>query len=164
LLPQAAWWQLTTSDAFKFLLANYNRFYMSKQPIGCVILVIKENKVLLGKRINAFGAGQYGLPGGRVEVGERLVIAANRELAEETGLVPSDLEYIGVVKEHQGDKDFVHFVFKCEQFTGEPVCKEPDKCEEWEWLSLDNLPQAVLAGHLSAIDIYTNPSISFRDR
>ncbi len=129
------------------------------QPIGCVVLVIKDNKILLGKRKNGYGTGMYGVPGGRVEVGEKLEECIRRELLEETGLISSDFNYVGVVKENQGDYDFIHFVFKCEEFTGEPKNMEPDKCEEWEWHELDSLPSLLLPGHEVAINLHLSKKL-----
>lgn len=126
------------------------------QPIGCVVIVSKDNKILLGKRKNGFKAGTYGLPGGRVEVAEKLAETAKREFEEETGLRCDNLEYVGIVKENQGGYDFIHFVFKCEEFEGEPKNVEPEKCEGWEWFDSNNLPAPMLEGHVWAIDIIKN--------
>ncbi|WP_063826668.1 NUDIX domain-containing protein [Parafrankia discariae] len=54
--------------------------------------------VLLIRRAHAPYAGMWALPGGHVEVGERISAAAVRELAEETGvhLTEIDLDYLGI--------------------------------------------------------------------
>lgn len=49
-------------------------------------LVLREGQVLLVKRKNPPNAGKWSLPGGIVELGERLEEAVLRELREETGL------------------------------------------------------------------------------
>ena len=54
--------------------------------IGCEIFVIKEHKLLFGKRKNTYGEDSWGLPGGHLEYGEKLADAAKRELEEETGI------------------------------------------------------------------------------
>lgn len=136
---------------------------MSEQRLGCVVLVIQENKILLGKRKGGYKAGSYGLPGGRVEVGGKLEDCVKRELLEETGLTCDKPVYVGVVKEAQGEYDFVHFVFKCENFAGEPQNVEPEKCEGWEWFGLDKLPSSVLKGHVLAIDMLSEDKSNFRD-
>ncbi|HEX7018049.1 MAG TPA: NUDIX domain-containing protein [Patescibacteria group bacterium] len=125
------------------------------QPIGACILVINDqNQVLLGKRKNSYKAGYYGIPGGRVEVGELLAETAKRELLEETNLTAVDLKYVGVVKEHQDEWDFIHFVFVCHQWTGEVTTVEPEKCEGWQWYDLKALPSPILEGHAAAIKVY----------
>ncbi len=131
---------------------------MEPQPIGvCVITLDKSRKkVLLGKRMNSYKAGTLGLPGGRLELEEPLEECGMRELKEETSLVAKNLEYVGVVRELQEGYNFIHFVFVCIDFTGIPTVVETNKCEDWEWYPLSDLPDNVLPGHKSALDIYTN--------
>lgn len=124
------------------------------QPIGACVLVINDkNQILLGKRKNSYKAGYYGVPGGRVEPGELLEDTAKRELLEETNIQAEQLEYVGVVKEDQGEWDFIHFVFVCRQWNGELSTVEPEKCEGWEWYDLVALPAPILAGHEAAISL-----------
>jgi ADP-ribose pyrophosphatase len=49
-------------------------------------IVIRDNSVLLVKRNKPPGEGLWAIPGGRVELGETLQQAAEREVMEETGL------------------------------------------------------------------------------
>lgn len=52
--------------------------------VGAV--VFKDQKVLLVKRGNPPGQGMWAIPGGRVNLGETLRQAAEREVLEETGI------------------------------------------------------------------------------
>jgi 8-oxo-dGTP diphosphatase len=132
----------------------------SSQHIGTGIIILNEAKthVLLGKRKNSYNAGMYGMPGGRVEVGEKVLDTAKREVLEETGLVAKNLKYVGVVKEFQKTYDFVHFTFVCLESEGEPQVMEPDKCEAWEWVDLKNLPENILPGHKAGLYLFTHPT------
>lgn len=128
--------------------------------IGCCVIVQNEQgHILLAKRKNGYKEGYFGLPGGRVEGNELLTDCALRELREETDLAAIHLQYLGVVREWQTDfptgapNSFIHFVFLCKEWEGNPTTKEPDKAELWEWYSLDNLPDPVLPGHFAGLKI-----------
>ena len=91
--------------------------------VDCVvILVIKDNKTLLGIRSDGQG---WSSAGGAVEYGESVVEAAERELLEEFGLEAIELEYKGrfwgksLLK---GKKKIITYpsVFICSNFNGEP--------------------------------------------
>ncbi len=43
---------------------------MEKPGVGVVAIVVRDGKVLLGKRKNTAGAGQWGMPGGNLEFNE----------------------------------------------------------------------------------------------
>jgi 8-oxo-dGTP diphosphatase len=63
------------------------RDYPSSPHVAVGAVVLKENKVLLIKRENSPGKGLWAIPGGRVQLGETLQEAAEREIREETGVV-----------------------------------------------------------------------------
>lgn len=129
----------------------------SPQPIGvCAILLNPAGEILVGKRKNSYKAGMYGLPGGRVEVGEPLSAAVAREVAEETGLSNLQFQYLGAVRENQGDYDFVHFIFTARVGDHTPALCEPEKCEGWEWWQASADLSQVLAGHRAGIMMHAH--------
>ena len=63
---------------------------MRREPqpsIAAVLaLVVRDDQILLVRRANDPDAGLWGFPSGKVEFGETLLEAAERELREETGV------------------------------------------------------------------------------
>lgn len=83
----------------------------------CVGAVVRhQGHLLLIRRATDPGRGQWSLPGGRVEFGERLADAVVREVAEETGLEVRCGPLLGWV-ERLGPTH--HFVIA--DFTATPV-------------------------------------------
>lgn len=139
---------------------NCYNLYMEKEQemIGVGIIVLNDkNQILMGERKNAYGAGLFGMPGGRIELKEPLVKAVKRELLEETGLIVKSCEYIGVARELQKGGNFIHFGFVVKNIYGVPQNLEPDKCIKWEWFNLDEVPGQMLPGHKATLDMYLNP-------
>lgn len=139
---------------------NSSYTYINKGNIGCCVIVQNEKgNILLSKRKNAYRAGYFGLPGGRVEGPELLTDCAMRELHEETDLHATHLQYLGVVREWQEDfpdgkpNSFIHFVFLCKEWDGNAVTQEPEKAELWEWYCLDDLPDPIMPGHYAALKL-----------
>lgn len=111
--------------------------------VGVCSVVLKDGKMLLGKRKGSHGARSWAAPGGHLEYGESALECAKRELAEETGLT---LKH-AVLGPYTNDlikpenKHYVTLVVFITDFSGELKCMEPDKCEGWQWFPLENLPK-----------------------
>lgn len=135
---------------------------MDKQrpKVSANIFVVRDNKLLLGKRKNCAGDGFWGLPGGHIEYMESLTAGAQRELAEETGLT-ADLVFQGIVSNPLKDDGthYVHINFLAENVVGNPKLTEPNKCYGWEWFSFDNLPEDIFIGHKKDIPAFLNKEI-----
>jgi 8-oxo-dGTP diphosphatase len=133
------------------------------ENIGVAVLVFdKKKRILLGKRLNGYGVGLYGLPGGRIDLIEPLDACGKRELLEETNLTAEELTFVASIRELQGDYNFIHFIFSSKKHIGNLKTMEPFKCEKWEWFELDSLPEEMLKGHRTAVQLYQNKE-SFSD-
>jgi 8-oxo-dGTP diphosphatase len=61
--------------------------YPSRPVVAVGAIVFRENRVLLVRRGQPPSLGLWAIPGGRVEIGETLQKAAEREILEETGII-----------------------------------------------------------------------------
>lgn len=122
--------------------------------VGVGILVIRNARVLLGRRLGAHGAGTWSAPGGRLEFGEDLLACARRELAEETGLQLGEACIGPVTNNVFSDvgQHYVTVIVLAPHTQGEPRTLEPDKCAGWQWFSWDALPAPLFAPLQSLVD------------
>jgi 8-oxo-dGTP diphosphatase len=117
-----------------------------RPKVGVGIIIIKGNKILLGKRKGSHGHGEYASTGGHLENGETLEECALRELAEEAGpnLQVKNLRFLCVINLRQyKPKHYIDIGFIAEWKSGEPKVMEPDKKESWEWYAIDDLPSPI---------------------
>jgi 8-oxo-dGTP diphosphatase len=109
---------------------------MDERPlVGVAVMVIKDRRVLLGRRRNAHGDGTWAFPGGHLEFNESVEECAVREVFEETGIRIKNLRF-GPYTNDIFDKEGKHYVtlfIIADHDSGTPIVKEPQKCEKWEW-------------------------------
>lgn len=78
---------------------TYRKIQMSL-PVLCVDVMIRyKGKYLLIKRNEEPMRDVYWVPGGRVLKNESLRSAAKRKIREETGLVPYEMEMVGIYED-----------------------------------------------------------------
>ena len=93
-------------------------------PVPCVgVVCLRGDEVLLIRRGRPPKAGEWSLPGGRIEPGERAVDAALRELREETGV---EAEITGLVDVVDGlfpeaGRHYVLIDYAARWLSGEPA-------------------------------------------
>lgn len=110
------------------------------------LLVIKDGFVLLLKKPRR---GWYVAPGGKMELGESIYEAAQREFQEETGAIPKNPHLKGVytmviVNEHeQVVNEWMLYTFVAHDLEGIPF--EVTKEGELEWHSIDSLQTLPMA-------------------
>lgn len=126
--------------------------------VGCELFVRKGDSILLGKRKNCYGAGTWALPGGHLEFNEKLADTICREAKEELGadIQPSDVKLVSVVDDLQPENNlhYVHISFELKDPTWEPQVMEPERCEEWRYFPLSELPENFFTPHKGIIQNY----------
>lgn len=117
---------------------------MSDQVIrvGIGVMIWKDGKVLIGKRKGSRGGGEFGFPGGAMDYGESFEECAHRETLEECGVEIQNLRF-QMLKDVRlyPPTQWVHVGFVADWKSGEPTVLEPEKCEYWEWVDPEALPE-----------------------
>jgi ADP-ribose pyrophosphatase YjhB (NUDIX family) len=137
-----------------------------KPKVGVGVMILRENKVLFGKRHDdpkkadseLHGEGTWTMPGGKLDFLETLKDCAFREVFEETGIKikKENIKLISVTDDIVKDVHFVTIGFLCEEFEGEPKVTEPDEITEWKWYNLDNMPEEIFSPSMKIIKAYLN--------
>lgn len=135
--------------------------------VGASVLIINENNELLLqlRKDNAC----WGLIGGSMELGETLEEVAIREMYEESGLIPTDLELLKVFSGQEfyyqyphGDEVFnVIAAYECRSFSGELKYDE-EEATAIAFFPLDQLPKKMSPPDQQVINDYLLKKISNR--
>jgi 8-oxo-dGTP diphosphatase len=114
--------------------------------VGAVAVV--DERILLVRRGHGPAAGEWSVPGGRVEAGEPVVTAVVREVAEETGLEVVCDELIGWVERVDGDAHFVILDFAVTVLDPDAAPRAGDDAADAAWVPVRELGELRLVGGL----------------
>lgn len=110
------------------------------------LLLIKDEKILLLRRINTgFYDGSYSVIAGHLNGGETATLAMVREAKEECGITinSENLKMVHVMH-RKSNEERVDFFFITEEWKGEPINTEKNKCDDLSWFSLNELPNNIV--------------------
>jgi len=131
-----------------------------KIGVGCGVMILKDGKILLGKRhedkdkadSELHGEGTWTMPVGKMHFGESFFEVTAREVKEETDITINKIELVSVANDIKEDAHFITLGFICEDFSGVAKVMEPDEITEWQWFALDNLPTPMFFPSQKVID------------
>lgn len=116
---------------------------MQKEPrIGVGAAIIKDNKILLIRRVKAPEADHWALPGGKVDLFETCEQAVTRETKEEIN-VEIQNPFLLTLMDMWDDEKTHHWIapiYLVTEFNGEPSIQEPHKHSGLGWFSINDLP------------------------
>jgi ADP-ribose pyrophosphatase YjhB (NUDIX family) len=110
-------------------------------------IVVDDHRLLLVERGREPATGRWSVPGGRVEPGETLAEAVEREVAEETGLQVVCGGLVGWVERMGPDHHFVILDFRAE-LVGSTRPQAGDDAADVDWVSLDRVTEIDLVDGL----------------
>ena len=126
---------------------------MENRPkVGIGVMVIRDRKVLIGKRVSSHGEGEYCFPGGHMEYMESFEECARREVREEAGIEIKDVRFLLLDNlKHYAPKHYVDIGMLAEWSEKEPTVCEPHKVDSWRWHPLSEpLPKP----HFATLQLY----------
>ncbi|WP_102401041.1 NUDIX domain-containing protein [Haloimpatiens massiliensis] len=119
------------------------------EPTVGAIIFNPEGKILLCKS-HKWG-NKYVIPGGHIELGERMEDALKREILEETGLDIYDIKLISLKESVYSDtfyegKHFIFIDYMCKTDSSNVVLN--DEAEEYIWADLKKIEHYDLGGFM----------------
>ena len=126
------------------------------------LVFIKNGKILLQRRFNTgYEDGKYSMIAGHVDKGETFTQCIIRETEEESGIIlkSENLKVAHIMCRNSGteeNNERVDAFFVAEKWDGKIENREPHKCDDLSWFSLDNLPANIIPYIKQAIDCIKN--------
>lgn len=116
---------------------------------GACVLAVKDGKILLEKQFRyAYGKEIYELPAGKRDKGENFEVTAKRELEEETGLIPLNLQKITEIYPTPGYTDEVIGLFYADEFEEGRLHFDDTEDLTSEWVDIDEVYKMVDEGEI----------------
>lgn len=152
------------ADAYSFCAADIKKIAEEHEKqtgqvsrVAVIVVIIKDGKVLLGKRKMS---GTWGFPGGGYEDSDlTLENCGIRETFEETGLKIKNLRFKKLLSAFVNERQANYFtvVAVADWDSGEVQLKEPLKAEAWEWYDWDKLPSPLFSSNHDLVHSGFNP-------
>ena len=117
-----------------------DRIYPPRPILAVSMAVFRQGRVLVVRRAREPMIGHFTLPGGVVEIGEPLAVAAARELREEVGVEAEIIAFNRHVEaiQREGERIRMHFViasFVARWTSGE--ARASDEIDAVSWIDPD---------------------------
>ena len=129
--------------------------YENPKPTATLICP-KGDSILLGRRAFDPGKGEWGLPGGFMELNETLEEAAQRELKEETNLDGKVTKILGTCSHYGsvfGDILLIGMVMKIKNWE---ILKTGDDACDANFFEVDKFPKLAFECHQKIFELYKN--------
>lgn len=113
-----------------------------KVPVSVNLLLEKDDSILLSLRHPSCRDGsQWGFVAGHLEPGESPKAAMIREVKEELGITLDHDALLPPTVVYGTNPEYMGFVFRCKNWSGQPQNLEPEKCKALQFFRLTEIPQ-----------------------
>lgn len=111
--------------------------------VGVGVVIVINNRVLLGKRINSHVDSTWSFPGGHLEFWESWQDCAIREVKEETNLDIKNPFFLTATNDifKKENKHYNTIFMLCDEVSWKLKNREKHKFEKFDWFEIDNLPR-----------------------
>ena len=130
-----------------------NIHYENPKPTATLICP-KEDSILLGRRAFAPGKGEWGLPGGFMELKETLFQAAQRELKEETNLEGEPIRILGTCSHYGSIFGDILLIGLEVEIRNWDKMKAGDDVSELKLFNINSLPKLAFDCHQKIVSYY----------
>jgi len=133
---------------------------MAERPkVGLGVIVVRGNKVLVGRRLAAGGKGTWCFPGGHLEFNEELEDGARREVKEEASIGIKNVKVVAVTNDINKEEGthYITIFFRAEYDSGVVKANEPDKIADLKWVEWDKLPRSLFLPTINLLKQGYNP-------
>lgn len=131
--------------------------FFPKVEVAAVYLNVNGKLLLLELSANKQEQGKWGVPAGKLEIGERPVQGAKRELLEETSVyieTENSFHSLGELYIRKPEIDYTYHLFGINLENSPTICLSSEHCS-YQWVSrfeAENLP--LMNGAKQALDTY----------
>ena len=140
-------------------MADAKKMVCKRPHVVVAVFVIKDGKILMGRRIGSIGNGTWGLPGGKLDFGEEIFDCAKREVLEESGLKIKNLRLGPYTNDYFKSEDlhYITLFVIADYASGTAKVMEPEKCLGWRWIEWDKIPSPIFLPIINLLKQKFNP-------
>lgn len=134
---------------------------IKKPGIGIDLMIMKENKVLLGLLTKKWAVKDqqvYGFPGRDILFNEKLGEAIKRNIKEEFACDVEEYKIFCTNANYEWGGHYIN-IGVLVKMNGEPNLHKPEDWEKWEWFDMDKIPTNIFASAKYTIDSYLSKKV-----
>ena len=117
-----------------YIIEKYHQIHYPKEAVAVVIFNEKNDILFIHNRRYTVGHLEWEIPAGKIERGENIEVAAEREAKEETGCELRDLKYLCSQNPSNGMSDAIVHVFAARAFVENQIL-DTDEVSSKRWFT-----------------------------